>query len=84
MVNKTGRQGLLTIQVASLQSYKKARQVIDRLKSKGYEAYESTASVPGKGIYYRVRVGHFEDSSEAGLVAARLKQDNLETMIVRE
>ena len=84
MVNKTGRQGLLTIQVASLQSSKKARQVIDRLKSKGYEAYESTVSVPGKGTYHRVRVGHFENSREAGRVAARLKQDKLETMIVRE
>ena len=84
MVNKTGRQGLLTIQVASLQSSKKARQVIDRLKSKGYEAYESTANVPGKGTYHRVRVGHFENSREAGRVAARLKQDKLETMIVRE
>ena len=84
MVNKTGRQGLLTIQVASLQSSKKAKQVIDRLKSKGYEAYESRVSVPGQGTYHRVRVGHFENSREAGRVAARLKQDNLETMIVRE
>ena len=84
MVNKTGRPGLLTIQVASLQSSKQARRVIDRLKSKGYEAYESRVSVPGKGTYHRVRVGHFENSSEASRVAARLKKDQLDILIVRE
>ena len=81
---KIERQGLLTIQVASLKRAKKARQVVARLKRKGYEAYEVRVSVPGKGTYHRVRVGHFTDSSEAGLVAAKLKQEKLETMIVRE
>ena len=81
---KMGRQGLLTIQVASLKNATKARQVAARLKRKGYEAYEVTVDVPGKGTYHRVRVGHFADSSEAGRVAARLKRDKLETMIVRE
>jgi hypothetical protein len=82
--NKMGGQGLLTIQVASLKNAKKARQVVTRLRRKGYDAYEVTTSVPGKGTYHRVRVGHFADSSEAGLVAARLKEDKLETMILRE
>ncbi|MBW1675855.1 MAG: SPOR domain-containing protein [Deltaproteobacteria bacterium] len=81
---KMGGRGLLTIQVASLKNARKARQEVARLKRKGYEAYEVTVNVPGKGTYHRVRVGHFADSSEAGRVAARLKQDKLETMIVRE
>jgi cell division septation protein DedD len=77
-------QGLLTIQVASLKNATKARQMVASLKRKGYEAYEVTVNVSGNGAYHRVRVGHFADSSEAGRVAARLKQDKLETMIVRE
>jgi len=79
-----GGQGLLTIQVASLKDAKKARQVVARLRRKGYDAYEVLTSVPGKGTYHRVRVGHFSDSNEAGRIAAKLKQDNLETMILRE
>lgn len=82
--NKMAGQGLLTIQVASLKNATKARQMVTRLKRKGYEAYEVAVNVPGNGAYHRVRVGHFADSSEAGRVAARLKRDKLETMIVRE
>lgn len=82
--NKVGGQGLLTIQVASLKNAKRARQVIAHLRGKGYDAYEVTTGTPGKGAYYRVRVGHFADSSEAGRVAARLRQDKLETLILRE
>ncbi|MEE9566548.1 MAG: SPOR domain-containing protein [Desulfobacteria bacterium] len=82
--NKMAGQGLLTIQVASLKNATKARQMVASLKRKGYEAYEVTVNVPGNGAYHRVRVGHFADSSEAGRVAARLKQHKLETMIVRE
>ncbi len=81
---KMGGQGLLTIQVASLKNARKARQEVVRLKRKGYDAYVVTMNVLGKEVYHRVRVGHFADSSEAGLVAARLRQDKLETMIVRE
>jgi len=82
--DKMRGQGLLTIQVASLRNATKARQMVALLKRKGYEAYEVTVNVPGKGTNHRVRVGHFADSSEAGRVAARLKRDKLETMIVRE
>jgi len=81
---KMGGRGVLTIQVASLKSAKEAEQEVDRLKRKGYDAYEVTVNVPGKGTYYRVRVGHFADSREAGRVAARLEEDKLKTMIVRE
>jgi hypothetical protein len=79
-----GRLGVLTIQVASLENANKARQEVARLKRKGYEAYKVTVNVPGKGTRYRVRVGHFADSTEAGRVAARLQEDKLETLIVRE
>jgi hypothetical protein len=81
---KIGGLGVLTIQVASLKSAEEADHEVDRLKRKGYDAYEVKVKVPGEGTYYRVRVGHFEDSREAERVAARLKEDKLKTMIVRE
>jgi septal ring-binding cell division protein DamX len=81
---KTGGPRVFTIQVASLKSATEAGQEVARLKRKGYDAYEVTVNVPGKGAYHRVRVGHFADQREADLVAARLKEDKLKTMIVRE
>ena len=77
-------QGLLTIQVASLNDAQEARQMVSRLKRKGYNAYEITVTIPDKGTYHRVRVGHFMDSNEASRVAARLKREKVEVMIVRE
>ncbi|MEE9402053.1 MAG: SPOR domain-containing protein [Desulfobacteria bacterium] len=82
--DKIEGQELLTIQVASLNDAQKARQMVARLKGKGYEAYEVAVTLPGKGTYHRVRVGHFTDSNEASRVAARLKRENFEIMIVRE
>lgn len=78
------RKGLLTVQVASLKNGKEAQEIVARLKDKGYDAYEVSANIPGKGVYHRVRVGHFGDSSDAGRLAAKLKQDNFEAIIVRE
>jgi cell division septation protein DedD len=81
---KVEREGLLTIQVASLNDAQKAREMVARLKSKGYEAYEVAVTMPGKKVYHRVRVGHFTDSNEVSQVAARLKRDKFEIMILRE
>jgi cell division protein FtsN len=75
---------LLTIQVASLQNAEEAAEMVRFLKRKGYEAYSVATSLPGKGTYHRVRVGHFVDSSEASRVAARLKREGHKIMIFRE
>lgn len=81
---KVTREGLLTIQVASLHDAQKARELVARLKNKGYEAYEVAITMPGDKIYHRVRVGHFADSNEASQVAARLKRERFDIVIVRE
>ncbi len=82
--DKMEGQGLLTIQVASLKDLQEAKQMVDRLKRKGYQAYEVTAALGEKGTFHRVRVGRFADSDKASQVAARLKRENFEIMILRE
>ncbi|OEU50432.1 MAG: hypothetical protein BA872_02640 [Desulfobacterales bacterium C00003060] len=82
--SERARQRSFTIQVASFKDIKKARQMVARLKRKGYEAYDATANIPAKGTCHRVRVGHFTDFGKASEVAARLKQEKLTTLIVRE
>jgi cell division protein FtsN len=74
----------LTIQVASLRNAEEAADMVRSLKLKGYEAYSVAMSLPDKGTYHRVRVGHFVDSSEASRVAARLKHEGHKIMIFRE
>jgi len=75
-----------SVQVASLQDSTKANELVSSLTQKGYKAYSVTARVPGKGIYHRVRVGHFKNRREASRILARLKGGNagLDPMIIRE
>ena len=77
-------EGRLTIQVASLRNGEEAAEMVRLLKRKGYEAYSVAMSLPDKGTYHRVRVGHFVDSNEASRVAARLKREGHKIMIFRE
>jgi cell division septation protein DedD len=76
--------GTLTLQVASLRDSTGAAEMVSYLRSKGYSAYQVTAEVPGKGVYHRVRVGHFKDRSAARQTAAGLRQEELEPFIIKE
>lgn len=73
----------VTIQVASLKDSRDADKLMNKLKKKGYPAYRSIAKIPGKGIWYRVRVGYFKNRTEAVLMLKRLKQEKMEAVIVR-
>src|SRR3989337_2759286 len=58
---------------------KKVKLIVNNLKSKGYPAFIKTAEVPGKGTWYRVRIGTFTTRVTAKLYANNLK--NLEPSI---
>lgn len=53
----------------------------DKLKAKlallGMEASVQTADVPGKGMYYRVRLGPFHNAEELGSANNTLKQNGI-------
>jgi cell division septation protein DedD len=66
-----------TIQVASLKDPKMADQMVDKLIKKGYPAYRTIVKIPGKGIWFRVRIGNFKNRSEAEGTLSRLKKENL-------
>jgi len=72
-----------TIQVASSRDSGIADKIVNRLKKGGYPAYQSIGKVPGKGIWYRVRVGYFNSRSEAGLTLKRLKKEKIDAIIVQ-
>jgi cell division septation protein DedD len=72
----------LTIQVASFKDPNVADKMVEELKKKGFPAYRSIGKVPGKGLWYRVRIGHFGSKSEAGSMLKMLKKDKLDAILV--
>ena len=72
-----------TIQIASLKDSGIADKLVIRLKKGGFPAYRSIGKVPGKGIWYRVRVGDFNSRFEAGPTFNRLKKEKIDGIIVQ-
>ena len=68
---KSGAKAGFALQVAASQDRNEAEREAGRLKERGYSPYIVTGEVPGKGTWYRVRVGHFRTRDEA----TRYRQD---------
>jgi cell division protein FtsN len=78
--------GKFTVQVASYREKEDARELADRLTRKGYQAFVAEAELPGKGAWYRVRVGRFGTRKEAASFGERLKRNerSIKTVYVAE
>lgn len=74
---------LFTIQVASSRNRAIADSMVARLKAKGYPAYRESARLPGKGVWYRIRIGSFRDRNEANRFLATLHKDNLKGFVLK-
>jgi len=72
----------LTIQTASLKDSNDADRMVAKLKKKGYTAYKVIGVIPDKGIWFRVRVGYYEDSAEAADTIKQLKKDGIDAFLV--
>ncbi len=70
---KPAAGGAITIQVAALKERGEADRIAKRLQAKGFDAYVADPA-PGTAMF-RVRVGHFNDRSEAEKVKARLAKE---------
>ena len=74
--------GHFAIQVASVQDIRGAEKLVTRLRAKGYPAYQIRSDVAGKGTWYRIRVGGFEDRPAAANMLTKLKNDKFGGMVV--
>jgi len=63
-VTNTG-EGQYAVQLASFPDIRIAKEMEESLKSKTYPAYIETVDLPGKGTWYRVKVGGFTTKDEA-------------------
>jgi cell division protein FtsN len=61
----TGVKLRYTVQTASYQEKGMAEDEVKRLKQRGYAAFIYSSQLPGKGIWYRVRLGSFPNKAAA-------------------
>jgi len=71
-----------TIQVAAFKSAGDADKLVAELTQKGFFAHRAIGKIPGKGIWYRVRVGEFHTKAEADSTIAKLKMAGKKAMLV--
>jgi len=77
--------GGYTIQVFSFKSRDISERMVAQLKDKGYPAYQSTTDLGSNGIYYRVRIGHFKNRSDAAQELEKvLTRENKDAFITRD
>jgi cell division septation protein DedD len=74
--------GHFTIQVASVQDIKGAEKLVAGLRAKGYQAYQIRSDLDGKGVWYRIRVGGFNDRGDAEKMQKKLKNDKYDGIVV--
>lgn len=74
-----------TVQVGSFRSETDAQRLQQQLAQKGYAARLLSITLPGKGLWHRVRIGRFAERAEANAMAQRLRrQENLTVLVTSE
>ncbi len=74
----------LTIQVASMKDWAAAERVVANLKKDGYPAYLSRIVIPDKGLWFRVRVGRYQDRDQAAADMKRLTREQKKPILVKK
>lgn len=75
--------GKITIQVAALSSVEEADRMVARLKSQGFDAYQTLTRLKDKGIRIRIRVGAFSDRSAAAGSLKALREKGYKPIVVQ-
>jgi len=73
---------VFTVQTASGKDKKSAEKTVKALINKGYPAYVAMSEIPGKGTWYRVRIGEFKERKEAEKTLSKLGKDKIKGIIV--
>jgi cell division septation protein DedD len=60
-----GKEGGYQLQVSSFRTQGEAGRFADQLRARGHKAYVLEAHVPGRGTWYRVRIGPFPSQIQA-------------------
>ncbi len=76
--------GRICLQIASYKEMEQANRLLAKLTGRGYSDVRLLKSdIPGKGVYFRVRLGHFATREQAEKIRKKLAVDQaLDAMIV--
>ncbi len=74
--------GALAIQVGAFKDGPSAEQVVSRLRAKGFPAYQIRSESAEKGVWFRVRVGAFNDRAAAQNMLKKLDENQIKGIIV--
>lgn len=78
-----GSEGAFNLQVVTYETRDPAERFADALRARGHRAYLAQADVPGRGRYFRVRVGPFTTRREAIEYQRRFEQsEGMHTLVV--
>lgn len=72
-----------TIQVAAVKNAQNAEKLVLDLRSKGFDAYQISSQSQDGDTLYRIRVGAFQDRSEAQATLSRLSKVQINGMVLR-
>jgi len=72
-----------TIQVAAVKDARTAAKLVDKLRVKGYPAYQEVATLKQKGTWHRIRIGSFADAADAKATLQKLRKDKYSPILVR-
>jgi cell division septation protein DedD len=79
----SGSEGAFTLQVVSYETRDQAEGFANALRSRDHKAFVTQAEVPGRGRFFRVRVGPFTTRREAEEYRSRFEQDeHMHTIVV--
>lgn len=70
-----GEGGAFTVQVGAMPNRAEADALVAQLRSRGLSPYVVEADIPGKGHFYRVRIGRFPTREAAQRYLADLKRE---------
>jgi len=77
-------QKIITLQVGAFKNAEAADRLVKNLKKKGYPAEKSTAIIPDKGLWHRVRIGTFNNKGDALDLKKQLKSENINAVLVEK
>lgn len=76
--------GTWTLQLSAYQTKMDADRFVGGLKDKGYAPYVVEAVIPGKGTWYRVRMGRFPSKDAAGRYLQDFRRETAMNAIVTQ
>ncbi len=66
-----------------MQDLAEAKQMVTRLRQKGYKAYVASAAASGKDVRHRVRIGPYKNETDANAGLERLKKDGINGILLK-